>query len=341
MRSFARHDPRAFLAQYPDGAVIDEVQCVPDLLFLLQGLIDGDPEHGRWILSGSHNLALMESVSQSLAGRTEVLHLLPLTHGEVMRFRLHPTELEETLLAGGYPPIFDRRLNPSDRLRSYVATYLERDVRNLRSIANLATFQRFVGLCAGRTSQLLSYKSLAADSGVSQPSANAWTSLLEATFVAYRLPSWQGSIRKRLVKAPKLFFYDTGLVCWLLGIRDPGQLRTHPLRGAVFETWVAGEILKCRANRLTSGGLSFYRDRRGAEGNLVIDGPSGLTIIEAKSSATPSAALLAGSRRAQRALERTGRPCKLRVVYGGDELQKRERGWLVPWRMLEEILFSG
>lgn len=203
VRSFALEDPRAFVAQFPDGAVIDEVQRVPDLLSYLQGLIDNDPRPGRWIVTGSHNPALMESVIQSLAGRTSVMHLLPLTHREVTRFDRHPVQLEETLLAGGYPRIFDRLLDPSDRYRPYVATYLEREVRLMRSVGNLTTFERFVQLCAGRSSQLLNYQSMANDCGVSQPTVKARISLLEATFVAFRLPSYSGNVQKRPCQGAK------------------------------------------------------------------------------------------------------------------------------------------
>ena len=246
VRAFAMEDPRAFLAQFPKGAVIDEVQRVPDLLSYLQGIIDADPAPGRWILTGSQNLSLLESVSQSLAGRTAVHHLLPLTRGEVGRFDRPPKSLEETLFAGGYPRIFDRNLDPVEWLRSYVATYLERDVRTISNVGDLATFQRFIELCAGRTAQLLNYSSLANDCAISQPSAKAWLSILEASFIASRLPAFHANLRKRIVKMPKLFFYDTGLVCWLLGIRTPEQLRSHPLRGPIFETWVVSEIVKHR-----------------------------------------------------------------------------------------------
>ena len=173
-------------------------------------------------------LALLESVSQSLAGRSAVLHLLPLARSEVLRFRRHPKSLDETLIAGGYPRIFDRKLDPSDWLGSYVATYIERDVRTISNVGDLVTFQRFVELCAGRTAQLLNYSSLAADCGISQPSAKAWLSILEASFIAFRLPTFRSNLRKRLVKMPKLHFYDSGLVCWLLGIREASQLRSQP-----------------------------------------------------------------------------------------------------------------
>ena len=333
-RAFATDDPRAFLARFPEGAILDEVQRAPDLLSYLQGIIDDDPTPGRWILNGSQNLSLLASVGQSLAGRTEVHHLLPLTHGEIVRFDRHPSSLEETLLAGGYPRIFDRELDPADWLRSYVATYLERDVRTISNIGDLVVFQRFVELCAGRTAQLLNYSSLAADCGISQPSAKAWLSVLEASFVAFRLPAFHANPRKRLVKMPKLYFHDTGLVCWLLGIRQSEQLRTHPLRGPVFETWVVSEALKHRTNRGRTGGLWFYRDRNGAEVDLVIDQPAGLTLIEAKSSTTASSSLFDGARRVRRHFASSSRPCDVAIAYGGDQFQQRTDGRLIPWRML-------
>ena len=272
-RAFAAQDPRGFLAQFPRGAVLDEVQRAPDLLSYLQGIIDADPTPGRWILSGSQNFALLESISQSLAGRTAMHQLLPLSWDEIRRFSGYPASIDAALFSGGYPQIFNRGLNPADWLRSYVATYIERDVRTVGNVGNLTTFQRFVELCAGRTAQLLNYSSLADDCGISQPTARSWFSILEASFIAFHLPSFSVKQRKRLVKMPKLYFHDTGLACWLLGIREARQLRTHPLRGALFETWVVSEVLKHRTHRGRSGGLSFYRDRNGAELDLVIEEP--------------------------------------------------------------------
>lgn len=339
VRSFAAEDPRAFLAQLPDGAVIDEVQRVPDLCSYLQDVIDADPAPGRWILTGSQNLALLENISQSLAGRTAICNLLPLSHSEILRFPLRPKTLDVTLFAGGYPRIFDRGLDPSDWLRSYVATYIERDVRTVSGIGDLGTFQRFLALCAGRTAQLLNYASLAGDSGISQPTATAWLSVLETGFIAFRLPAFHGNLRKRLVKMPKLHFYDAGLVCWLLGIRDPDQLRTHPLRGAIFETWVVSEIAKHRINRGESGGLYFYRESNGAEADLIIEHPSRLTLVEAKSAITASPALFAGARRVQRHLAEQSRPCSLAVAYGGERIEHLEIGDLIPWRELHRAGF--
>lgn len=336
VRSFATDDPRGFLAQFPEGAIIDEVQRAPELTSYLQGIIDADPEPGRWVLTGSRNLALLRSVSQSLAGRTAVLHLLPLARSEVLRFEHHPAMLEETLVAGGYPRIFDRRLDPSDWLGAYVATYVERDVRSIGNIGDLVTFQRFVELCAGRTSQFLNYSSLAADCGVSQPTAKAWLGILEASFIVFRLPPFHTNLRKRLVKMPKLHFHDTGLACWLLGIRSPDQLRSHPLRGAIFETWVTSEIVKHRMNRGETGGLSFYRDRHGVEVDLIAESPDRLTLVEAKAGRTASPGLFDGLRRVKGLLGQPPRPCDALLVYGGDEPQTRSDAKLVPWNRLHE-----
>ena len=315
------------------------MQRVPDLLAYLQVFIDADPRPGRWILTGSQNLSLLESVSQSLAGRTAVYHLLPLSRGEIVRFSRHPRSLEAALLAGSFPRIFDRDLDPAEWLRSYVATYIERDVRTVSNVGDLATFQRFVELCAGRSAQLLNHSSLAGDCGVSQPTVKAWLGILEATFLVFRLPAFHSNLRKRLVKMPKLHFHDTGLVCWLLGIRTLEQLRAHPLRGAIFETWVVSEIVKYRTNQGEAGGLSFYRDRNGAEADLIIERPSSIALVEAKSAETPSSSWLQGARRVQRHLTTSSRPCSVVVAYGGDQLQQRTAGSLIPWDKLHETDF--
>ena len=336
-RAFATEDPRGFLAAFEEGAVIDEVQRAPHLLSYLQGDIDDDPAPGRWILTGSQNLALLEAVSQSLAGRTALFNLFTLTRGEIVRFPRHPEGLFQAMLAGSYPRIFDRDLDPSEWLRSYVATYIERDVRLISNIGDLALFQRFVQLCAGRTAQLLNYSSLAGDCGISQPTAKAWLSVLEAGFVVFRLPAFHSNLRKRLVKMPKLHFYDTGLVCWLLGIRTADQLLSHPLRGAVFETWVVSEITKHRANGGELAGLTFYRDRNGVEADLLIERPDRITLVEAKSATTPSSSFFRGAWTVRKHLATLPQPSDVMVVYGGDELQNRSVGTLMPWRRLHDV----
>jgi len=333
VRSFAVDDPRTFLAQFPRGAIIDEVQRAPDLPSYLQGLIDTDPTPGQWILAGSQNFSLAESVNQSLAGRTAVHHLLPLSRGEVVRFPHHPEDLNETLVTGGYPRIFDRGLEPSEWLGSFIATYVERDVRTLRNVGDLSSFGRFLELCAGRTAQLVNLSSLAGDCGISQPTAKAWLSILEASFVVFLLRPFHTNLRKRLVKMPKLHFYDTGLVCYLLGIRTAEQLHSHPLRGSIFETWVVSEINKQRTHQGLRRGLSFYRDRSGTEVDLVIEHPERLTLIETKSAATPSTSFLTTARRVKAQLG-DQRQCNLTAVYGGDQHQKRNDEHLLPWAQL-------
>ena len=207
----------------------------------------------------------------------------------------------------------------------------------ISNVGDLATFQRFLALCAGRTAQLLNHSSLAGDCGISQPTAKSWLGILETGFVAFRLPAFQANIRKRLVKMPKLHFHDTGLVCWLLGIRTPEQLRTHPLRGPIFETWVVSEIAKHRANRGEDGGLSFYRDRNGAEVDLVVENANGSMIVEARSSGTASSSLFDGSRRVRKHLAPSTRRCPVLVVYGGDHPQRRGIDRLISWRELHEF----
>jgi len=341
-RNFALSDPRGFLSQFSNGAVIDEVQRVPDLLSYLQGMVDDEPEHGRWILTGSQNFQLAASIRQSLAGRTAVLDLFPLAWREIERFSKHPQTLEEALFSGGYPRIFDREIQPSQWLGNYVRTYIERDVRSITNVGDLIAFQRFVQLCAGRTSQLLNYSSLSGDCGITQPTAKSWISILEASFISFRLMGFHSNIRKRLVRMPKLHFYDSGLVCWLLGIQSPDQLRTHPLRGAIFETWFVSEIVKYYANRgKTPRSLSFYRDQNGAEMDLIIEGsPKQLTLLEAKSGKTASSDLLQGLHRVRRHFAHSSYQCSSNLIYGGDYVQTLQQTTLIPWRKIHSTLFK-
>lgn len=333
-RAFALEDPRGFLAELPEGAVIDEIQRVPELLSYLQRIVDDHPVPGRWILVGSQDRLLLESIGQSLAGRTELHELLPLTWGEIRRFAHHPTSLDEALFTGGYPKILDHALDPTVWLRAYIGRYLERDVRTILNVGDLATFQRFVGSCASRTGQLLNYSSLANDCGISQPTAKRWVNVLETSCIVVRLPAFHGNVRKRLVRAPKLYLCDTGLACWLLGIHELRQLRSHPLRGPIFETWVVSEALKNRANLgLGQRGLTFYRDRHGIEADLVIENARARTLLEARIACAPSSDMLRTVRRVGDHLPEPPASDPV-VVYGGDERQRWADGELLPWRMV-------
>jgi len=264
------------------------------------------------------------------------VHLLPLSRDEVVGFPQHPKTLNETLLTGGYPRILDRKLKPADWLASYVATYLERDVRSISNVGDLAAFQRFVQLSAGRLAQLLNFSSLAADCGVSQPTAKAWSSVLEASFIAFRLPSYHGNISKRLIKMPKLHFYDTGLACWLLGIRDTAQLDTHPLRGAIFESWVVSEIIKQRFNRGESNGVYFFRDKAGLESDALVQGGGSLKIVEVKAGQTIASDWAASSRKITELFAKTKRAVSSVVVYGGNEKQGRNGVTYLPWHAIQD-----
>lgn len=336
VREFALQDPRAFLARYRNGAVLDEVQRTPELASFLQPLIDSDPRPGCWILTGSQNFALLQSISQSLAGRSAVLNLLPLARTEIERFAHPPQTLDETIFRGGYPAIYDRGIDPSDWLSAYTGTYIDRDVRTIANVGDLTTFQRFVTLCAGRTGQLLNYAGLAADTGISQQTAKAWLSILQASFIVFLLPPWSGNLRKRLVKMPKLHFYDTGLVCWLLGLRSPDHLRAHPLRGALVETWVISELFKHQANAGERGGLYFYRDQNGVEADVLIDRPDRMTVIEIKAGQTVTSDLLSPARRIRELLSALKKTDAV-VVYGGDARQERSDVQLLPWNHVAEL----
>jgi uncharacterized protein len=341
-RELAQQDPVAFLARYPDGAIIDEVQRVPQIFSYLQGLVDEDPRPGRFLLTGSQNLALLapiSAVTQSLAGRTTLTELLPLSLEEVRRFPSPPADLDTLLWQGGYPRIYERDLPAQEWLADYTATYVERDVRQLVKVGDLLLFQTFLRLCAGRTGQILNLSSLANDCGISHPTARSWLSVLEASYIVFRLPPFFANLGKRLIKAPKLYFYDSGLAASLLNIESPGQLATHPLRGPLFETWVVAEIAKAHLHRGRRPRLSFYRDRGGLEIDLILEKGADLALIEIKSSQTPAGQYFAAFERFAAALAGKAAPriADRLVVYGGAESQQRSAGRILSWRELDSF----
>lgn len=335
-REFARTDPRGFLSQYHRGAIIDEVQHAPDLLSYLQDEVDRDPTPGRFILTGSQNLAISQAVSQSLAGRSGILHLLPFSRKELAGFSNAPKDLFELLWTGGYPRIYDRSIPAQQWLADYVATYVQRDVRQILNVGDLNRFATFLRLCAAHTAQELRLSTLGADAGISHNTANAWLSVLESSFVCCRLPAWHRNINKQIVKAPKLHFFDTGLVCYLLGIKEPAQLRHHPLRGAVFETWVFTELYKHRIHQADVPQLFHFRESRGIEVDFIEPQADRIRMVEAKSGET-----LGGDYfQALHALEALliGRGARERIdkqlVYGGTEACVRSGVQVVPWNAL-------
>ncbi|HEY9420131.1 MAG TPA: ATP-binding protein [Thermoanaerobaculia bacterium] len=335
-REFAQGDPVAFLARYKDGAIIDEVQRVPQIFSYLQGMVDEDARPGRFLLTGSQNLTLVDAVTQSLAGRTTLTELLPLSLEEIRRFPSPPSDLDTLLWQGGYPRIYERGLPADEWLADYVATYVERDVRQLTKIGDLLLFQTFLRLCASRTGQLLNLSSLANDCGISQPTARSWLSVLEASYIVFRLPPFFANLGKRLLKTPKLYFYDIGLAATLLNIENPRQLATHPLRGALFETWAIAEIAKAHLHRGRRPRMSFYRDRSQLEIDLILEKGADLVLVEIKAAQTPSSQYFSAFQRFSEAL--AGQPARVSgrvVVYGGDESQERSQGRLLAWRDLD------
>jgi len=336
-RDFAVQDPRGFLSDYPDGVVLDEVQRAPELFSYLQEIVDRDPTPGRFILTGSQHFGLTEAISQSLAGRVGQLYLLPLSLDEVRRFPTHPDDLWETVFTGGYPRIHDQDLPPIQWLGDYVSTYVQRDVRQVLNVTDLDAFTTFLRLLAARTGQEMNLSSLGADAAVTHNTARSWISVLEASFVVFRTPRWHRNLRKRAVKAPKLHFVDTGLVCWLLGIRESGHLRLHPLRGAIFESWVASEVRKARLHRGMPADLFHLRADRGLEVDLIVEAGDTVRGVESKSGATVAADFL----RHLRAFGETmgdhlpDMQADLRLVHGGTRKGRMNDVQLIPWEDIQ------
>jgi len=338
VQATARRDPRGFLSSLAGGAILDEAHLVPELFSYLQEAVDKDPTPGRFIVTGSQHLGLTESVTQSLAGRTAVLELLPPSYDELLRFSKPPSSLFEVLWTGAYPRIHDRQI-PADRwLADYVTTYVQRDVRQVKQIGDLNAFATFVQLCASRTGQVLNLSALGGDAGITHNTAKSWLSVLEAGFLVFRLVPWHRSPTKRLIKTPKLHFLDSGLACHLLGIRSPGELRLHPLRGALFESWVVTELYKRRVHQGRAPDLAHYRDHQRLEVDLVIASPRRILLVEMKSGATVAQDFTDALDRLASLLDRRGepRPLELRLVFGGTQAPPSAKTKLIPWSRLHD-----
>lgn len=337
-RRYAVDDPRGFLQEYREGAILDEVQRVPDLFSYLQGEVDERPEPGRFILTGSQHFGLTEAITQSLAGRIAILHLLPPSLDELARFGKLPNDLWTQVWTGAYPRIYDLGLDPARWLADYATTYVQRDVRQVLNVADLEAFSTFLQLVAGRTGSELHLSSLGADAGVTHPTVRSWLSVLEASFLLTRLPAWHRSHRKRVVKTPKVHLLDTGFACHLLGITEPQQLRRHPLRGALFESWVVSEVLKSRMHRGLPARMFHLREPRGAEVDLLVEAGDRLIAVEAKSGATVAPDFFkALARLAADVAEREPHlTFDARVVYGGEGSQRRSTATVIPWSRIHD-----
>lgn len=283
----ASHDPRAFLKLYKNGAVFDEIQRVPQLLSYLQEVVDNHSRKvGLFVITGSQNLLLLETVSQTLAGRVAFIQLLPLSLAELDATSFKKQSLESFLVKGGYPRLYQQRIKPTDYYPNYLLTYVERDVRQIKNISNLGLFQRFLKVCATRTGQQINYSGIGNDCGIDQKTVLNWLGILEASFVAFRLQPFYNNLGKRLVQMPKLYFYDTGLCCSLLEIESEKQLANHPLRGSLLENSIIVELLKNRLNKGLRSNLYYWRDRTGNEIDVLLEQPAGAVPVEIKSAST-------------------------------------------------------
>lgn len=338
VRQFAIDDPRGFLAQYPDGAILDEIQRAPDLASYIQPMVDEDQRAGLFILTGSQQFEVSNTVNQSLAGRSALVKLLPLTIPEIQSIAPLP-DIDSLLYHGFYPRIWDKQLNPTQALGDYYETYIERDLRQLVTIKDLNRFQRFIKLCAGRTGQLLNASSLANDAGISHTTAGNWLSLLEASYIIFLLQPYHRNISKRLVKTPKLYFYDTGLAAFLLGIENETQVSRDPLRGSLFENLVVAEALKHRFNYGRKSNLYFYRDSKGNEVDLLIVSGPDLFPIEIKAGMTITRDYFKGLNHFIKLFhERI--PAGSGLVYAGNTQQSRTDISIVPVIKLRDLLAS-
>lgn len=287
-------DPKKFLISYKGGAIFDEVQRVPELFRHLQVLLDKNTSRGQFILTGSNNFLLQEQVSQSLAGRAGYLTLLSFSYQELKHTKLPAGDILTNILTGGYPEIWSEKLNPQKWLNSYIQTYIQRDVRQLKNISNLSLFSRFVFLCANYAGQILNRDELSRQVGVDTKTIQSWLGLLENSYILFQLQPWHNNLNKRIIKSPKIFFYDTGLLCTLLNISSKAGLKNHAMFGAIFENWCISEIKKNKCNDGENGGLFYFRDHLGNEIDLIIDKEAGPLAVEIKSATKPDKKLIEG-----------------------------------------------
>lgn len=331
IRQIALTDPRGFLSNYPHGAILDEIQNTPELFSYIQKMVDENRQI-HFILTGSSNFLLMEKISQTLAGRTAALHLLPLSFTE-----LEPLAgpYENLIFKGQYPRIYDRDIPPTDFYPSYIQTYVERDVRLIKNIGDMNAFIQFTQLCAGRIGQPLNYASLANDAGISPNTAKSWLSVLESSYILYRLEPYYRNFNKRLVKSPKLYFYDTGVACSLLGIREQEQVNSHYMKGSLFENLILNEFIKRSFNRGENRQPYYWQDNHGKEIDCLLVNGDRVTAVEIKSGKTMSTSYFDNLKYWQSLADLPEN--QEYAVYGGEQSMQTSTGTLISWRNLDRI----
>ncbi|MEI6409700.1 MAG: ATP-binding protein [Bacteroidota bacterium] len=329
IRRLAINDPRGFLSNLPKGAILDEVQRTPELFSYLQSIVDKQTGV-HFVLSGSQNFLLSDQISQSLAGRTSVQKLLPLSFSEIKAAGLETANLNELLYKGAYPRLFDKHIEPLDFYPSYIETYIQRDVRQLKNIGDLDRFIQFMGLCAGRTGQIVNLQSLAGDAGISPNTAKAWLSILQASYIVFLLSPYHVNFNKRIIKTPKLYFYDTGLAASLLGLRRSEEIANHFAKGALFENFVILEQLKQHWNQGIPMNAWFWQDHSGREIDLLLQTGTEFRAFEAKSGQTFNTSFFDNLTYWQSLSG--AKPEECAVVYGGDQSLNTSNGKLIGWR---------
>lgn len=334
-RERAQQDPLQFLARFPEGCILDEVQRVPSLFSYLQGILDESSTPGKYILTRSAQFGLIQEISQTLAGRVGLLNLLPFSIDELQSSEQLKDSLEDVLWTGAYPPIYDQKIDPIFWHDSYINTYLERDVRQIIQVQSISQFQRFLTLCAGNIGQLFNASRIGNDCGLNHGTISKWLSVLETSYVAFRLQPHHRNYRKRLVKTPKLYFWDVGVATRLLGIESPQQLQTHPLRGALFENWAIVELLKARFNRGLRSNLFFWRNNTGIEIDVLAETQGKLLPIEIKSGSTFASDWLSALQKWKSWANTDALPARL--IYGGNQSWNENDTEIVPWKELSEI----
>lgn len=333
-RQLAINDPRGFLRNFPDGAILDEVQQTPDLFSYLQGIVDSQPVH--FVLSGSHNFLLLERISQTLAGRSAILNLLPLSLAEMESAKLAFGSYEEYIWHGGYPRLHHKNIQPEDFFPSYISTYLEKDVRLIKNIENLSSFSRFTQLCAGRIGQPLNLTALAMDAGIAPNTAKQWISVLEAGYILFLVRPYHKNFNKQVIKAPKLYFYDTGLACSLLGLESAGQVNTYYQKGALFENLIIADIIKQYTNLGKKARVFFWQSKTHHEIDLLIEHAGKVYPIEIKSGLTRQEYYFKNIVYWQKLNEDSDIPAT--VIYGGDDDFQSGHGLYLSWRNAGAIL---
>lgn len=337
LRSLALSDPRRFLRDYPSekGVILDEIQYAPQLLSYIQTIVDEEKKKGFFILTGSQNFLITEAITQTLAGRIAIMTLLPLSIAEIEAAKLLPKKIETAIFTGSYPALYAEELSISRLYQNYTLTYLERDVRQIKNIPDLALFRKFIGLCAGRTGQIINYTSLGNDCGIDDKTVKAWLSLLEASYIIFFLQPYYNNFGKRLIKAPKLYFVDTGLACSLLRIKSANELLNHSMRGALIETFVISDLLKQEYNLEHLPSLYFWRDQTGNEIDCIIDHGNTVVPVEIKASKTVIPTYF---KELNRWREITAKEGSSYVIYGGSENQHWPDGQVVSWRSMGQLI---